>query len=170
MLSITRLVLAMHYSNLQQEHTKIELNIWTAACLEFYYMATDYKHSVRSTKMYFNPLGPAKDMNFSLLQQNIQKDMKCHNNMLLIWSFSEVITAVFVRIQVFWDMTCQWPSGCWFWKASWCLHLQDKAVQEEHSCWIAWPWRRKTLRSLGTTYRTKTHIPEDLNPTYINLL
>jgi len=104
-------------------------------------MAIVYQHSVQYTKMYFNPLGPATDMNFSLLQHNRQKDTKCHKNIILIWSFSEVITAVFVRIQVFWDvMTCQWPSGCWFWKASWCLHLQHKAVQE-HSCWIAWPWR-----------------------------
>jgi len=36
MISMTRLVLAMHYSNLQQQHTKIKLNISTATCLEFY--------------------------------------------------------------------------------------------------------------------------------------
>ena len=119
MISIIRLVLAIHYSNLQQEHTKIKLNIWTVKCLEFYHATIAYKHTVRSTKMYFNPLGPATDMNFSLLQHNRQKDMKCHNNMPLILSFSVVITAVFVRIQVFWDTTtCQWPNGCRFWKGS----------------------------------------------------
>ena len=84
MLSITRLVLALHYSNLQQQHTKIKLNIWTAKCLEFYHMAIVYKHSVLGMKMYFNPFSPATDMNFSLLQHNRQKDMKCHKNMLLI--------------------------------------------------------------------------------------
>lgn len=73
MLSITRLVLATHYSNLQQQRTKIKLNIWTATCLEFYYMAIVYKHSVWSTKMYFNPLGPATDMNFSVTAQQTER-------------------------------------------------------------------------------------------------
>ena len=119
MLSSTRLVLAIHYSNLQQNNTKIKLHIWRATCLEFYYMTILYKHVVWSMKMYFNVKGSAIDMNFSLLQHIRQKDMKCHKTMLLIWSSSEVTTTVFVRVQVFWDtMLCQWPSGCWFWKGA----------------------------------------------------
>jgi hypothetical protein len=84
MLSSTRLVLAIHYSNLQQNNTKIKLHIWRATCLEFYYMTILYKHVVWSMKMYFNVKGSAIDMNFSLLQHIRQKDMKCHKTMLLI--------------------------------------------------------------------------------------
>jgi len=84
MISIITLVLTKYYLNLQQEHTKIKLNIWTVMCFEFYHATIVYKHTVQSMKMYFNPLGPATDMNFSLLQHNRQKDMKCHKNMVLI--------------------------------------------------------------------------------------
>jgi hypothetical protein len=56
----------------------------------------------------------------------------------------EVFTALQLRIQVFWDVKLfHWVSDVLRCNGLWCVPLRGQAVEEERTCWTAWPlwWR-----------------------------
>jgi hypothetical protein len=64
----------------------------------------------------------------------------------------EVLTAVLLKIQVFWFMTlCRWASNSGRFERPWCRHLKDQAVQDPEDEDIA------NTETTGTTHPTLQH-------------